>query len=155
MRDPSGGEVDAHGSYDGDDGARRPGLRSMLLVGIGGSLGTGLRVAVDQLVPRWHDLPFGLLTVNASGAFALGVLVGLLATATGRHHDLRLLLGVGLLGGFTTYSALATETLLLFDVGRPLAATTYAGISVLAGVLAAWAGMTVGRRRRRGHQDAP
>lgn len=114
---------------------------SFALVFLGGAVGTGLRYAADLSVGRIGDWPAATLLVNLLGAFALGWLYG---RTRSRHW--RLLLGTGVLGGFTTYSALAVQTQELLE-DAPLTGVAYAAGTVAVGVLAALAGSRLGERR--------
>ncbi|RWZ68392.1 CrcB family protein [Labedella populi] len=130
-----------------------PGRRAVLLVFVGGAIGTAARAAVLALLPQVSAVPVGVLVVNVVGAFVLGVLVaGLEAVSSARRRrEARLLLGTGLLGGFTTYSALAMDTVSLVAVGEVLPALLNAVGSVLVGLAAAAVGLAAGRviARRR------
>lgn len=89
-------------------------------------------------------IPVGVLGANLAGAFLLGVLVEVLGTvafADPRRRSLRLLLGTGVLGGFTTYSALTVDTAGLLTDGRTGVGVVYAIGSVIGGVVAAAAGI--------------
>lgn len=88
-----------------------PELLLLATAGLGG-LGAGLRYTVDVLVMRGRRgaFPLGILVVNATGSFVLGVLTGLAPAVGGEWLTL---LGVGLLGGYTTFSTVSTETVLL------------------------------------------
>ena len=134
---------------DADAARGAPGrmLADLLAVFIGGAAGTTLRYLVSLAVPT----PFGTLAVNLVGAFALGLLLEGLALRgpdAGLRRRLRLTLGTGLLGGFTTYSAFAVETARLADDGAIPAAIAYALGSVAVGVAAAALGILVARRLR-------
>lgn len=127
-------------------GARPPhaDLALLALVGAGGAVGTLLRVLVAAALPI-PGLPVATLTVNLVGAFLLGALVESLARRgpdVGVRRLLRLGLGTGVLGGFTTYSTLAVETAAL---PAALAAGYLAGTVVL-GAAAAFGGMLLARR---------
>ncbi|MDO5025615.1 MAG: CrcB family protein [Trueperella sp.] len=109
------------------------------LVGLGGTLGTLARFGIGQLItPAWA----ATLTVNLLGSFLMGLLVGALSTAgnstAARSAALNSFAGAGFLGGFTTYSALATDTLALTQIhgtsGILLAAGSAALGSLLAGI---------------------
>lgn len=121
----------------------------LLLVFLGGGTGTAVRLAIDLLMPRPGGVPVAIVLINLSGAFALGWLTAVLAAPgcdAKRAADRRLFLGTGVLGGFTTYSALAlatTEFLIADDV---MMAVLYLVGTVALGVLAAAAGLIAGRR---------
>lgn len=123
---------------------------SLALVFVGGTLGTAAREALTLLMPAGSGLPWAILIANLAGAFALGVLL----TALTRGGDprirgsLRLLLGTGFLGGFTTYSALASDTALLFGAGEGALAVAYGVGTVVAGALATVAGILLASARR-------
>jgi CrcB protein len=119
---------------------------------LGGTVGTALRAALTLAVPPAAGVPFVTVAINLVGAFALGALLSALAAwgpDTGRRRSLRVLLGTGLLGGFTTYSALAVDTAGLLGSGHPLQGLGYAIGTVLGGLLAAWAGTLLPGRGRR------
>ena len=121
------------------------------LVATGGTVGTAARVVVSRAVPHLGGLPVGILAINIAGAYLLGLLLEVLSRLgpdTGRRRHLRLLLGTGVLGGFTTYSALAVDTASLLDTSRILAAAGYALATVAVGGLASWAGIATGRAVR-------
>lgn len=119
------------------------------LVGLGGACGTGLRMLVTGVVPDRAGVPVGILTVNLAGAFALGLVLALLERRSrdeGTRRRVRLLVGTGVLGGFTTYSALAADTASLLGDGALVAGLAYAAATVVGGLLAAWAGLAVGQQ---------
>lgn len=125
-----------------------PGLRAVGLVAAGGAVGTLGRHVLDALVGDVAGLPLGILVVNLTGAFLLGVLIEALALRgpdRGRRRDLRLLLGTGVLGGYTTYSLLAADVAGLVLDQRVLAALGYGGVTVVVGGLASWAGVLAAR----------
>ncbi|MFW6775026.1 CrcB family protein [Nocardioides sp. CPCC 205120] len=129
----------------------RPPLTDVLVVLVGGATGTAARAAATLLAPTPHGgVPWAVGVVNVTGALLLGLLLGSLAgrPETGRRRRTRLLLGTGVLGGFTTYSALAVDTVLLLD-DRALAAAAYAAGSLLLGLVAAGLGLLVGARLGR------
>lgn len=113
-------------------------LRRAVLVALGGMLGTAARLGVGMLIP---DAPTGVLAVNVLGALLLGIL-----TARLPGTALRLFLGTGALGGFTTYSALAVDAVQLW-VASPLTAGLYVALSVILGLGAAVLGLHLGRKR--------
>jgi fluoride exporter len=111
-----------------------PGL--FVLVALAGGVGAALRYLIDVVGQKalGGRLPWGVLAVNLSGAFALGILSGGVVNATGLW-----VLGVGLLGGYTTFSSVAVSTVLLAEEGRARAAAAY-GLGTFAGSVALAAG---------------
>jgi CrcB protein len=123
---------------------------SIGLVAVGGMVGTGLRYLITVVTPRWSGVPVATLGINVVGAFLLGVLLELLAersTDAGWSRRIRLAVGTGGLGGFTTYSALATDTAIL--AAHPGQAAGYALGTVLLGGLASAAGIWLSRGHLR------
>jgi fluoride exporter len=121
-----------------------PNPRTVGLVAVGGATGTLARYLLTELVPGG---PVVTLAINVLGAFALAVLLERVARSRrhARGAALRLLLGTGLLGGFTTYSALSVETVDLAGAG-PAPALLYAAGTLVLGLLAAALGIRAGRR---------
>lgn len=106
----------------------------------------GLGMAAMRLAPgaAW---PWATLTVNVVGGLAAGLLVGWLAHRGEAHGEsLRLLLGVGLLGGFTTFSAFSIETLNMIQRRDWTAAGLYVGLSVVLAIAAVFVGLMLARR---------
>jgi CrcB protein len=116
-------------------------LHAYLLVALGSGLGGAARLWVSTLVGRGAGttFPWGTLAVNVLGCLAVGFLAALFEPASPLHvrQDLRVLLVVGVLGGFTTFSAFSLEALLLIQRGAVAAATAYVVASVALGLLAA------------------
>lgn len=118
-----------------------------LLAVLGSGLGGGARLYVSTLVSRGlgTQFPWGTLVVNLSGCLLVGVL-GALISPPGRIHglqDLRVFLIVGVLGGFTTFSAFSLEALMLVQRGDVPAAAAYLGASLVGCLLAAWLGFAI------------
>jgi CrcB protein len=127
------------------------------LVVAGGSLGTLARYGLDLLLPAPGGLPLATFVINVSGAFLLGWLLERLAAAgpdTGRLRAARLTAGTGFLGGFTTYSALTVEAVLLFDAGRTAPALLYLAGTLLLGAAAAACGAAAAGAAARRRPDA-
>ncbi|HUG49560.1 MAG TPA: CrcB family protein [Terrimesophilobacter sp.] len=121
------------------------------LVVIGGTFGTAARFTLTEAVPTWSGVPVATFGVNILGAFLLGVLVTNLARRgrdEGVRRAVRLLLGTGFMGGFTTYSTLAVETDALFRSGQAGLAVAYATATVIIGALAAATGIRIASRRQ-------
>lgn len=126
---------------------------SVGLVALGGAAGTAARVALSLAVPTEGGFPLATIVINVMGAFLLGMLLDALTRRgpdAGRLRDIRLLAGTGALGGFTTYSALATDGVLLGVDGSPAVALAYALGTLVAGGAATWAGILISSRFARG-----
>lgn len=141
----------------------RPG--NVGLVFLGGMCGVFARELLMLAVPDAGGIPAAVLIANVLGALLLGFLLeslGALGSSgpdTGRRQSLRLLLGTGVLGGFTTYSALAQTVLVLWSDGAAWFAAAYGLGTLLCGGLATWCGillaggLTRARERKRGHRE--
>lgn len=119
---------------------------SIGLVMIGGAFGAASREGVSLAIPDIDQLPIAIPIVNIVGAFLLGYLYEAVArrlTGDPRGPRLKLLLGTGFCGGFTTYSSLATDTAVLLDKDRTDLALIYVLATVLIGALATLAGIVV------------
>jgi len=132
---------------------RAPHLRPSLiaLVALGGALGTAARVGVTLVVPSWGAFDTAIFAINVVGAFVLGVLLEWLLRSgpdEGPRRGARLVVGTGVLGGFTTYSSLATETAQLAGAGGGdlAVAALYGLLSLVLGVSAAGVGVRFGAR---------
>ncbi|PJJ65069.1 fluoride efflux transporter FluC [Compostimonas suwonensis] len=135
---------------------------SIGLVALGGAFGTAAREALSLSIPAIGGVPVAIFGINIVGAFLLGVLLEALVRRgpdEGRRRGIRLLLGTGVLGGFTTYSALATDTAVLLHDGQPFAAIGYSLATIVIGALATALGIVVGSAiqrmpRQHGSQSA-
>ena len=124
-------------------------MSKLLLVVLGGGAGAAARYAVGSHAWRLFGTawPYGTFICNVAGGLAMGLLVGFLAHRGGADQErLRLLFGVGVLGGFTTFSAFSLETALMIEKSRYAQAFTYVSASVLLSVAALFAGLIVARR---------
>ena len=116
-----------------------------LYVGVGGFFGAGLRFALGVWVQRALPgalFPYGTLAVNVLGCLLIGFIA---AYRQPLEPAVRLFLMVGLLGGFTTFSAFALETLSLTQSGENLLAFANVALKLLLGLGAAWVGFEIGR----------
>jgi len=123
-------------------------LMPYLLVGLGGFIGANTRFIVARLVGGLFEtkFPLGTFVINVSGSFLLGVLGTLVAQKVMPNSEsMRLALGVGFLGAFTTFSTFEFETHALFDDGSWLTATTNMFASLFVGLLAVRAGIVVAK----------
>src|SRR5258708_35404489 len=119
----------------------------VLAVAIGGAIGAVLRFYVQNwsLGRLGAIFPYGTIIVNLSGAFVIGMLMTVFLKHVHIAPAWRLFFVTGILGGYTTFSALTWETYALFEEGRALQALTYMGTSVFGGMLAVLAGVFLGR----------
>ena len=124
-------------------------MRSFALVVVGGAAGTLTRYGIAEAFDADRHFPLATFLVNVTGSFVLGALLAVLLvrdlSAAANRLRLRLLLGTGFLGGYTTYSSLAVETDTLLRGDHVALGLTYAAGSVVAGLVAAHAGVAVGR----------
>jgi fluoride exporter len=119
-----------------------------LLVGLGGFIGANARFVVARLVGALFEtrFPLGTFVINISGSFLLGALGTVVAQKVMPNSEsMRLALGVGFLGAFTTFSTFEFETHALFDDGSWLTATTNMFASLFVGLLAVRAGIVVAK----------
>lgn len=122
-------------------------MRNILAVAVGGLLGTGLRLACDLMFPHGdREFPLETLVVNLVGAFALGWLAAGLWRRPTTPGWLKAGVGSGVLGSFTTLSAVMASLVVLEREGEHLTAVLYLVVSVVAGLAAAAAGLAVGSR---------
>jgi fluoride exporter len=121
-------------------------MRNILLVALGAAVGANLRYGLSWWAARQFGtaFPYGTLLVNVLGCFAIGLLLPLTAHRLPLSEPLRLLLVTGLLGGFTTFSSFGHETYSLLLKGQWLAALLYVSASVFIGLLAVFAGASLG-----------
>lgn len=113
---------------------------SVGLIALGGAAGSVCRYLVAHIMARWAGagFPYGTLTVNLAGSLLMGALMAWLAAFP--KPGAQALLAVGFLGGFTTFSAFAFDSLMLYQRGESAAALSYIGISVIGSLLAVAAG---------------
>jgi CrcB protein len=127
-------------------------VSSIALVWLGGTLGTGSRYLLTSVISRPQQLPPAIFMINVGGAFLLGVLIERLASGgpdRGVQRRIRLLAGTGFLGGFTTYSTLAMDSVSLLYGNRPTAFLAYALGTLILGAVATRLGMGAGRLGRQ------
>jgi CrcB protein len=122
-------------------------MPTSLAVAIGGALGALTRYLVDRFIEarEFGVFPWSTFTINVTGCFVVGVVI---ASIVDRHQApawLRVGVVMGVLGGYTTFSTFAQETLDLVEESKVALATTYAMGSVAAGVVGVFIGARVGR----------
>lgn len=118
-------------------------MKQVLLVALGGALGSAGRYGAGLVAARVLGLafPWGTLIVNVLGALAIGVLT---ARVDPLHPGARLFIGVGILGGFTTFSTFSLEAVRLLQ-HQPGAGALYMAASLVLSVGACWMGLVLGR----------
>ena len=122
-------------------------MKELALVAVGGGAGAALRHVVGISAVRLFGtgFPLGTLFVNVAGSFAMGLLVVWLSRGAGEAHALRPLLGLGLLGGFTTFSSFSLDALVLWERGDGALAAAYVVGSVALALFGIAGGFVVGR----------
>ena len=134
-------------SDTGDQIGREPVWDVVLVIAAGGAVGGGARYLVSSVVGH-QNWPWNTFVENVLGCLLLGVLMVLLLEVLQPHRYARPFLGVGVLGGFTTFSAYTVETHGLLVAGHGIAALVYFFGSVGCGLMATWCGMALTRRLR-------
>ncbi len=115
---------------------------TVLAVALAGALGALCRYAIAVLIGPLA-FPWATLGVNVAGSFMLGLLYAFAPVPDG---VLRVAVGTGFLGAFTTFSTFSVETVALVHEGRPVLAAGYVLASVMLGIVAAFAGLLLGER---------
>ena len=125
------------------------GWREVAGVAAGGVVGTGLRLTLDTVIPHTDaEFPLSTLLVNIVGSFVLGALVATLWRRAGTPNWLKLALGTGMIGSFTTFSALIASLVTEAHHGQWMLAVLYLVLSLVLGFAAALFGLSVRRRPR-------
>ena len=123
-------------------------MSQIILVGIGGFIGSVFRFLLSGFVHRLvtlSEFPFGTFAVNVVGCLLIGLLNGLAETRQVIGPELRLFLMIGILGGFTTFSAFGYETLSLIRGAEVFRAMGNVFLHVFFGLVAVWLGDMLGR----------
>jgi CrcB protein len=122
-------------------------MTRFLIVAAGGALGAMARYGLGRLLPVTGGWPWPTLAVNVAGGLLMGVLTGWLAFRSGEDGEtIRLFAAVGLLGGFTTFSAFSLETVQMIERRQFAMASGYVAVSVAASVIALFLGLMLARR---------
>ena len=117
-------------------------VRLVLLVGLGGAIGSMLRYLATEIIPSNH-IPYGTISVNLVGSMLLGIMFGAIAADVIINQNYVLLFGTGVLGAFTTMSAFAMDTVNLSE--DELSKTViYITITIFGSIGFAWLGYKLG-----------
>jgi CrcB protein len=122
-------------------------VKDVFFVALGGAIGAALRYLIGTSITArtGEGFPWHTFVINVSGAFLIGLLLALPIAGMRSGAPWRLFLVTGVLGGFTTFSALSYESMVLIDQGRVLAGLANMFGSGVAGLTAAWLGIMAGR----------
>lgn len=120
-------------------------MQGILLVALGGALGSTARHLVNLASMRLNAMPWHTMAINIVGSFLIGVATGWLARRAGTSDDVRLFLVTGILGGFTTFSAFSLDIALLWERQATVQAVSYGLLSVLGSILAVFLGLALAR----------
>jgi len=117
------------------------------IVGIGGFMGSILRFWVGTYIGQRMGtrFPYGTFLINVTGSFLIGFVMTVLTEKTQLSPNWRYLIPIGFIGGYTTFSTFEFETLRAMQDGQFAISLLYVALSVLAGFLMVWMGVTVGK----------
>lgn len=120
-------------------------IRTMILIGLGGGIGSIFRYLTSVVISKYFhsNFPLATLVVNILGCFLIGLLLGLFDRHQLTNPSLKFLFLTGFCGGFTTFSAFASENIILFQSGYSLTAFLYIAISILVCLFAVWLGLNL------------
>ena len=122
-------------------------MQMIMAIAAGGALGSVLRHFAGKaaLGLLGDGFPYGTLFVNVAGSFVMGLLVGLFAHSFNPSQEMRAFLTVGLLGGFTTFSAFSLDIVTLYERGEMLSALLYIVLSLTLSLAGLFAGLFLTR----------
>lgn len=120
---------------------------NLLLVGFGGGIGSMARWMIQRTIATYfpHSFPIGTFAVNIVGCFLIGILWAISSRSQSFTEGWQNFLMAGLCGGFTTFSAITLESMLLLKDNKEWIFLAYVGGSMLIGLLATYAGITISR----------
>ena len=120
-------------------------IKNLILVFIGGGLGSSLRFIIGKYLNSDHLLPYGTFLVNIIGSLLLGMILGWALKTNSLTSPANILLGVGFCGGFTTFSTFSFENYSLIKTGDYLSFSIYFFGSLILGILAILAGILISK----------
>ena len=122
-------------------------IKTIVLVGMGGGVGSILRYLTAVLVNKYFNGAFPLATflINIVGCLIIGILMSAVERYTWADDNFKYVFITGFCGGYTTFSAFANENVFLMNTGQSLVAFSYIAASVVAGLFCVWLGMVLGK----------
>lgn len=114
-------------------------IKDLLLVGLGGGIGSMLRFAAAAVIPS-KQFPWATFIVNIIGSFVIGLVVALSLKNESFAANWKTFLAAGVCGGFTTFSAFSAENMRLLQEGKPGIAAIYILLSIILGIIAGFTG---------------
>jgi len=122
-------------------------IRTILLVGLGGGIGSILRYLTSVVINKNFSTTFPLATfvINMLGCFIIGILVSLMDKQPWAGDNFKYFFVTGFCGGYTTFSTFANENVSLMNSNHSFIAFAYIAASVVAGLIAVWCGMVLGK----------
>ena len=121
-------------------------MQSIIIVGIGGAIGSIARYSIDRVaITYFGSSVAGTFAVNISGSFLLGLLTGMVAAHSNWPVEIRIFIGIGVLGSYTTFSTLSVATIQLVQRGEITNAIINIVASIVVGLAAAIAGIMLSK----------
>lgn len=120
-------------------------LKNLILVFIGGGLGSSLRFLISRYLNTGGLIPYGTFVVNIAGSLILGIILGWALKSENLASPTTLLLGAGFCGGFTTFSTFSFENYALIKSGDYFSFLFYFFGSLILGIIAIWIGILISR----------
>jgi len=122
-------------------------IRTILLIGLGGGIGSIFRYLTSVFVAKYYanNFPLATFLTNILGCFFIGIIMGLLAKSQFGSQDLKWFLVTGFCGGYTTFSAFGYENINLMQNGNSVLAFGYIAMSIIIGLFAVWLGLFLTR----------
>ncbi len=118
-------------------------IKTILIIGLGGAIGSILRYLTSVLVNKYwsNHFPMATFLTNIIGCFLIGFLIGFIDKNYANNSDLKWFLITGFCGGYTTFSAFGLENISLFQNQNSIIAFLYIGLSLFIGLLSVWFGL--------------